>query len=60
MRHFIVLRKIDSSGVWQEVTALRAWSRKGALRQVEEAGTQFGQYVAVPLSQWRVMSIPLA
>jgi hypothetical protein len=51
MRNFIVLRKIDSSGVWQ--------SRKGALRQVEEAGTQFGQYVAVPLRQWRVMDIPL-
>jgi hypothetical protein len=50
---------MNNTGAWQEVTVLQARSRKAALRQVEKAGTQHGEYVAVPLSQWRVMEIPL-
>lgn len=59
MRSYIVLRRMNNTGAWQEVTVLQARSRKAALRQVEKAGTQHGEYVAVPLSQWRVMEIPL-
>lgn len=58
MTHYIVLRRITDYGRWQEVTVLQARSRKHALAQVEEAGTQFGQYAVVPLSQWRVMGVP--